>query len=497
MKNLILLSLASITVTLDVLAQVRLVEAFPHLSFVDPVDLQHAGDGSNRLFAVEQAGVIRVFENSFVTTSSKVFLNIQGKVTSGGERGLLGLAFHPNFTSNGYFYVNYTRQTDSLRTYVSRFSVSPTNPDSADAESELVLLTVTQPFSNHNGGQIAFGPDSYLYVALGDGGGAGDTAGNAQNRATLLGSILRIDVDTPSGGRNYSIPPDNPFVGNATGYREEIFAYGLRNPWRFSFDPATGNLWCADVGQSSREEINIVEAGNNYGWNIMEGTLCYNPSTGCTTTGLTLPVWEYGRAAGGSVTGGFVYRGPLLPALQGKYVYGDYVSGRVWALMYDGVNPTTNALLDSLGQFSVSSFGIDENNELYVCDHRGKLYKFISDPPVSVKQEETLIDFRLEQNYPNPFNSVTTVHYSLPVGRNARLRSTSDEQVIPTYKVTLSVYNLLGEEIAKLVDEQKQPGSYEIRWDAGSNPSGIYVYRLAVTRGDEIRALHRKMALVR
>jgi hypothetical protein len=322
---------------------------------------------------VEQRGVIHVFNNSATTTNTTVFLDISDRVLFGGEQGLLGLAFHPNFTANGYFYVDYT--TDNpRRTIVSRFSVSANDTNLADANSETILLQVAQPFSNHNGGQIAFGPeDEFLYVALGDGGSGGDPYGNGQNRSTLLGSILRIDVDTATDGLNYSIPDDNPFAGNAEGFAEEIYAYGLRNPWRFSFDPVTGWLWAADVGQNEVEEVDLIEKGKNYGWNIMEGSQCYSPPAGCNQTGLELPVWDYTRALGYSITGGFVYRGSELDELYGAYIYGDYGSGLIWALWYNGSGEPTNLQILST-TLTIPSFGVDENNELYVCAFDGKIY---------------------------------------------------------------------------------------------------------------------------
>jgi glucose/arabinose dehydrogenase len=346
--------------------------AFPNVQFKDPVGIYNAGDQSNRLFVVEQAGVIKVFENNESVNAASIFLNISNRVTSGGELGLLGLAFPPKFNESGFFYVYYT--TDNpLRSVVSRFSVSQTDKNRADVNSEKVLLQVDQPFPNHNGGQISFGPDGYLYIGLGDGGGAGDPSGNGQNRSTLLGKILRIDVNSASGSLNYSIPRDNPFVGNNQGFREEIYAYGLRNPWRFSFDSGTGRLWVGDVGQDRIEEIDIVRSGGNYGWNIMEGSLCYSPPSGCNQTGLALPIWEYNHAIGYSVTGGFVYRGAAFPELVGAYVYGDYGSGRIWALRYDGMN-STNSELAATG-VHITSFGLDQKDELYFCASDGNIYR--------------------------------------------------------------------------------------------------------------------------
>ncbi|MFX1255433.1 MAG: PQQ-dependent sugar dehydrogenase [Promethearchaeota archaeon] len=347
--------------------------AFPNLSFENPVGIYHAGDGTNRLFVVEQKGVIHVFENSKDVSSTQVFLDITDQVLFGGEQGLLGLAFHPNFTENGYFYVDYTK-TNPRRTVIARFTIDSVDPNQADEASELVLLEVEQPYSNHNGGQIAFGPEGYLYIALGDGGSAGDPLNNAQRRTTLLGSILRINVDTTSDGLNYAIPIDNPFSGNTEGYRKEIYAYGLRNPWRFSFDPVTGWLWTGDVGQDAWEEIDIIESGKNYGWKIMEGNHCYSPPVSCDTSGLELPIWEYGHNVGTSVTGGFVYRGSSLPDLNGSYIYGDYVFGQIWSLNYNGVDTTINTLLVDT-PLLIASFGIDQQNELYICAFDGKIYQ--------------------------------------------------------------------------------------------------------------------------
>ncbi|MDX1638213.1 MAG: PQQ-dependent sugar dehydrogenase [Balneolaceae bacterium] len=349
------------------------VEAFPNLSFTRPVDLQHSGDSSSRLFVVEQRGIISSFNNDRSVSERTLFLDLEDRVDDrGNEEGLLGLAFHPEYETNGYFYVNYT--TSDSKTRISRFRVSQDNPLQADPNSELVLLSFDQPYGNHNGGQVSFGPDGYLYIAVGDGGSGGDPRGHGQNRSTLLGSILRIDVDAAEGNRNYGIPPDNPFAGNDQGFREEIYAYGLRNPWRFSFDAENGQLWTGDVGQNSYEEIDIIENGGNYGWNTMEGNHCFQPSRGCDRTGKEIPVWEYGRSQGISVTGGFVYRGPTLAELTGQYIYADYASGRVWALdISDNSNPV-NTQITQAG-FDIASFGVDREKELYLCGFDGKIHK--------------------------------------------------------------------------------------------------------------------------
>jgi glucose/arabinose dehydrogenase len=354
----------------------RVVEAYPNLSFTRPVDYQHAGDNSDRVFVVEQRGVISVFTDEATVSDKQTFLDISDKVNdSGNEMGLLGLVFHPDYASNGYFYVNFTIGSNPVRSRICRFEVSAGNPNMADISSETLLLEFVQPYNNHNGGQLAFGPDGYLYVAVGDGGSGGDPQENGQDRATLLGSILRIDVDQPAAGRAYGIPADNPFAGNTEGFREEIYAYGLRNPWRFSFDAKTGQLWAADVGQNQYEEIDIIERGGNYGWDVAEGNHCYEPDQGCDQSGLIAPVWEYDHSNGDvSITGGVVYRGTELPDLVGKYVYADYASGRVWAL--DASTASQAANFDLLkADFRISSFGVNAQQELFLCGFDGAIYR--------------------------------------------------------------------------------------------------------------------------
>jgi glucose/arabinose dehydrogenase len=342
--------------------------AFPKLTFIQPVGIYNAKDGSNRLFAVEQAGVIKVFENTQNVPSTQVFIDIRNRVLFSGEQGLLGLAFHPNFKQNGYFYLDYVA-ANPTRTIIARYSVMPNNTNQADQNSEQILLEISQPFPNHKGGQLAFGTDGYLYIGVGDGGSEGDPLGNGQNRSVLLGKILRIDVNNSSAGRNYGIPVDNPFVGNKAGYGEEIYAYGFRNPWRFSFDLANGKLWVGDVGQDRLEEIDVVEKGKNYGWNIMEGTLSYS---GGNETGLEVPFYEYNHTLGNAIIGGYVYHGSTLAGLGGTYIYGDYGSGRIWALATNGSG--INVLLVS-SSLVISSFGVDQAGELYICSFDGKIYQ--------------------------------------------------------------------------------------------------------------------------
>lgn len=363
--------------------QAMLRNAFPHLVFSAPVGLYAPPDSSDRIFVVTQGGVIYVFPNDPSVTKAKVFLDISDNVVSGGELGLLGLAFHPDYARNGYFFVHYT-VSNSVEGYpyavvVSRFRVSASDPDSAGRSSEVRFLRINEPFANHNGGAIAFGPlDGYLYMGVGDGGSGGDPYGNGQNCTVWLGKILRIDINAPSGGLKYSIPPDNPFANNPdASIKKEIYAYGLRNPWRFSFDHALNTLWVGDVGQDKWEEIDTVVNGGNYGWNITEATHCYSPSTGCNTSGIQMPLLEYSHANNQcSITGGFVYRGSSISALAGYYVYADYCVGRIWAFDTRISPSATNHVLLNSGR-SISSFGVDRNQELYVCSYNdGRILKF-------------------------------------------------------------------------------------------------------------------------
>lgn len=324
-----------------------------------PLLLTHADDGSGRLFVVEQVGRIRLVENGAL--SDDPYLDISERVEAGGEQGLLGLAFHPNFERNGRFFVDYTDTSGD--TVVSEFSAVP-NADTADV-GERVLLRIEQPYPNHNGGHLAFGPDGYLYVASGDGGSGGDPHNNGQRVDTLLGKLLRIDVDA---GEPYGIPPDNPFADG--GGREEIWAYGLRNPWRFSFDD--GRIWIADVGQEALEEVNRRrddEAGVNYGWNVMEGTEC-SSGAGCDRSGLVEPVTEYSHDHGCSITGGYVYRGDDFPDMRGGYFFGDYCSGTIWSIPADAQQRLDPIEMLS-SETSISSFGLDADGELYAVDLGG------------------------------------------------------------------------------------------------------------------------------
>jgi glucose/arabinose dehydrogenase len=336
-----------------------------------PLYLTHAGDDSGRLFVVEQAGRVMILQAGAINPAP--FLDIISLVGStGNEQGLLSLAFHPDFVNNGFFFVNYTdKQGDTV---IARYQVSD-NPDLADPASAKVLLTIDQPYANHNGGQLAFGPDGYLYIGMGDGGAANDPQNRAQNLAELLGKLLRIDVDA---GDPYAIPETNPFAGNDQA-RPEIWSYGWRNPWRFSFDSATNDLYIADVGQNQYEEIHVELAGSpggqNYGWRLMEGSSCFNPPE-CDpeALGLVLPVAEYDHSLGCSVTGGYVYRGRQFPELTGVYFYGDYCSGIIWGLRAEADGSWAQAELLRSSE-SISSFGQDQAGELYLVDLRGDLFQ--------------------------------------------------------------------------------------------------------------------------
>ena len=348
-----------------------------------PVALKQAPGDPARWFAVEKTGYIRAFANDPSVSSTSVFLDIAARVNSGfNESGLLGMAFHPGWPTTLEVYVNYTAVGAQLTTRISRFQ-SVDGGQTLLAASEEILLEVIQPFNNHNGGDIAFGDDGYLYSSVGDGGSGGDPQGNGQNTATLLGSIIRIDVN---GNTPYEIPGDNPFFGNGMCTQgsgaaacPEIFAWGLRNPWRMSFDSTTGDLWVADVGQGAWEEVNRVESGQNYGWNDREGAHCYEPAVGCDTSSRD-PVTEYGRSRGQSITGGYVYRGSLIADLTGWYVFGDFVTGRIFAVPADS-QPTVVPTEIEDTSLGISSFAEGEDGEIYVLQYSpGAIYQIVDVP---------------------------------------------------------------------------------------------------------------------
>ncbi len=354
--------------TANTSTSISAVNAFPNLSFVAPTFF--AGlPGTAQAVVVEQGGKIQRFDIDTQVMSTVVMLDISSQVLFSGEQGLLGLAFHPDFANNGFFYVHYSA-SNPRRSVISRFTYD-NQTGLASAGSEFILLQVNQPFANHNGGALAFGPDDKLYIALGDGGGSGDPDDNAQDRGSLFGTILRIDVDA---GNPYGIPPDNPFVGEA-GVREEIWAYGLRNPYRFSFDRQTGTLWAGDVGQNALEEIDIVQAGGNYGWRVFEGTQPFTSSQNTPPNAILIPpVIEYGRSLGIAVIGGYMYRGAASPTLWGTYVYGDFGSGRIWSLEYNGAQVVSNREIANVAD--LTSFGEDNSGELYAVSGSGDIFRF-------------------------------------------------------------------------------------------------------------------------
>lgn len=363
---------------------VDLERAYPRLRFDRPVFLTGAGDGSGRVFVVEQAGVIRVFDGADDdVASTSVFLDISDQVSRrGNEEGLLGLAFDPEFAENGTFFVHYSSSTNDKHGTVSSFKAATPGANEASPDSETVLLEVPQPYRNHNGGMIAFGPDGHLYVSLGDGGAANDPHENGQDLSTLLGTILRIDVTAES----YSVPSDNPFV-DVEGARPEIWAFGLRNAWRFGFDRDTGDLWAGDVGQNETEEVSLIVRGGNYGWNTFEAEKRFSKGDLGARKHIG-PVATYGRGMGISITGGTVYRGERYPALQGSYFYGDYFSGNLWRLQEGESGGYESELVRRTGR-AIASFGEDDAGELFITSFDGALYRIVS----SERTENTYDDW--------------------------------------------------------------------------------------------------------
>ncbi len=372
---------------------VKVVPAFPNLQWPDwltgidtgklrdprPIVITGAGDGSNRLFVATQYGTIHSFENDPRTTESRLFLDMRERVMpfnpKENEEGFLGLAFHPRFQENGEFIVYYTVAPTEEKPHlsrVSRFHTKRENSLEADPDSEEILLEIPEPYWNHNGGTVVFGPDGYLYIVVGDGGAFNDPHMNGQNLHTLLGTILRIDVDKKDEGLPYAIPGDNPFFGHPNFARGEIWAYGLRNPWRVTFDRKSGTCWAGDVGQDTWEEIDIIKRGGNYGWNHREGMHPFGPAGFKPSENLIEPIWEYHHDVGKSITGGAVYRGKKLPALEGGYLYADYVSGQVWALWYDEQKEkvVANRTIREKGA-PVITFGEDDEGEVYFTGERG------------------------------------------------------------------------------------------------------------------------------
>lgn len=455
MKNICSTILTLFAVS-TLLSQTISLEVFAS-DFSSPVDMKHAGD--DRLFVVEQGGSIKIL-NADGTTNSTPFLNISGSVSGGSEQGLLGLAFHPDYTANGFFYVHYTDNGGD--TQVSRFSVSTGDPDLADPSSEFPIIDYTQPFANHNGGSLNFGPDGFLYIGSGDGGSGGDPGNRAQNTELLQGKLLRIDVDNPSGGNNYGIPADNPFAGDPPN-AEEIWAYGLRNPWKFTFDRDTGDVWIADVGQNAIEEINKAggsEAGLNYGWRCYEGNSIFNTTNCPDPSELTFPIAEYSHSFGFSITGGYVYRGTEYNNISGYYFAADFGTGLIVT-----VSPTDE--YNNLGTFggNWSTFGEDVAGELYIANYNGQISK-IKGEVLGINDFEA-ISVNL---YPNPGNDRITIQMG---------QGNID---------SISVMDLKGSILYS--EENLQENSKEINIEALSQ--GMYLVRIASVHGTVIKKLIKK-----
>ncbi len=420
--------------------------------FNNPISIKNAGD--DRLFVIEQAGIIKII-NSDGSVNATPFLDINDRViNTGNERGLLGLAFHPNYNSNGFVFVNYIN--NSGNTVISRFVASPPDGNTADPNTEDIFLTFSQPYSNHNGGDLAFGNDGYLYIAAGDGGSGGDPENRSQNLTTFLGKMLRIDINSSQGGNNYAIPADNPFVGNSNAL-DEIWAYGLRNPWKFSFDQTTGDLWIADVGQSNREEINRVTAttgGENYGWRCYEGDIPFQ-TAGCPNMStLTFPVAIYpygGNPFKCSITGGYIYRGSSYPAFQGVYFFADYCSNQIGTLTENNGNWDISFTNPFSGN-GWTAFGESDNGELYIAGRNSGNIFHIIDSSLSVDEFNT----STLKLYPNPADSNLTV-------------SVQNDEIIE-----ITIHDLQGKQIKLL----KELSSNNIHISTNDIASGMYLIKI-------------------
>jgi glucose/arabinose dehydrogenase len=425
-----------------------------------PVNIKHAGD--DRLFVVEQDGLIKII-NADGSIENTPFLDIDDRViNTGNERGLLGLAFHPDYSTNGYFFVNYNNLSGN--TVVSRFSRNGSNPSIADPNSELIILTFTQPYSNHNGGDLAFGPDGYLYISSGDGGSGGDPQGNGQNTSNLLGNILRIDINSTSGSQNYTIPADNPFEGS-TSQKEEIWAYGLRNPWKFSFDRINGDIWIGDVGQGEYEEINTAsssEAGLNYGWRCYEGNSVYNTTDCPNASTLRFPVSEYNHTTDGefkcSITGGYRYRGSTYPNFEGLYFFADYCSGEIGYIRFENGN-WTMTLKDFPGNWV--AFGEDINGELLVSNISGSIYK-LTDTLLSIDD--------------NQLNKIT-IHPN-PAKIELFINFASSQ---PETTTEILIHNMQG----KIVKTIRRSTEAILKINTSDLANGIYILKINTDKGEQ------------
>ena len=451
---------------------------FPNLDGLDRItEIRVAPGQPERFYVIEQQdALVQHFEDDPDVATPAVFLDLSDRVrTAGNEEGLLGLTFHPDYEANGLFYVYYSA-SNPRRSVVSEFQRSAADPLVADISSERVLLEVPQPYSNHNAGKIEFGPDGLLYISLGDGGSGGDPDENGQDRTTLLGSILRIDVaPDPATGAPYSIPTDNPFVGNGDGFEEEIYAYGLRNVWRFSFDRETGRLYAADVGQNAFEEVNEIVNGGNYGWDVKEGFSCYEaPDPGepaCDAPILIDPLLVYPHSVGRSVTGGYVYRGSDAPQITGRYVFGDFISGDIWTTDLEADEP---ALTEIGNQFGAAAFGEDENGEIFLGTFGGEIYQLVSllNPATEPSAGPSGMQIRLASANPAGAGRPVRFDVSVPGGGPARL----------------TVFDALGREVAVAFDGQLAAGERTPVEVTQRLAAGVYVARLVAQGGEVTRA---------
>jgi len=461
-------------------AQYALEDEYPNLqTFNVPTDLILYPDGSNRFLVLEQRGGLWIF-NPQNPTKSRLFWDGTKIVSPNGcEDGLLGCAFHPDFANNHYIYLSYTTGSDPQWTsHIVRYECATSKPDTIIPSTALDILTIVQPtgFCNHKGGCLQFGPDGFLYASFGDGGSGGDPYGNGQNKSVLLGKILRLDVDHQADGNNYAIPADNPFATNTQGFKKEIYAYGLRNTWKFSFDKVTGKLWASDVGQNTYEEIDTIVNGGNYGWKKMEGFHCYHNGNdddfNCDSTGLIIPLWEYihpgGAGGSASITGGYIYHGSAIPSLQGKYIYGDEVSGKVWALTTDN-GPVTNQLLvdKQSPSISITSFAEDQNKEIYATSYAGKIYKLVTRAAVGDEIRTSDYSLNIGRTLLDATNSSTTIYFKL----------SQQEQAI------VSIVDAAGREVRKELDLKMETGEHSLQINASSIANGMYLIRLSTNEG--------------
>jgi len=438
-------------------------QVYENIEFDFPLGIRFPDDGTNKAYIVERAGIVKVLDNEPDVEEVGIFMDISERFATSPPGDLMAIEFHPNYAENGHFFAKYKLQNPE-REVLSRFTRSESDPFVADPESEVILLELETPGNtqNHYAGDLAFGTDGYLYIPTGDGGTYLDAAGNSQNLSVLLGKVLRLDVDNPAGGLNYGIPPDNPFVGNDQGWREEIFARGLRNPWRLTIDRETGDVWVGNVGESTWEEVEYVTAGSNHGWPIMEGPVCapFGPPE-CDQEGLRLPVWAYTHETGISITGGYVYRGAAIPALYGKYVFSDFGTFVIWHIERD--NPLSAELLLS-DAFNVTTFGEDPDGELYFNRFfQGTIYKITLGPGATVTtgSEPSQNGVALFA-FPNPSRGTANVRFTSEAG-----------------DVRLEAYDILGRRVATLFDEQVGPGAERtVPFDTRSLAPGVYLLRL-------------------